>query len=397
MEQIIGELVQQMQALPPETDHLYESRMTKLAMSHASGSHIRALLQMLEQEHPHAYEAFFVLCTIYRRNKDFQKLNVLLRSHYQFSIHPSYNHLLIMYHTHSESFYDYDDLLRLACADAESYPTNPGYLHTFANAFTTICENCNEEDRSTLVKSWYHRAVKAIDTAMALKPKYAKYFCTKGRMLALNREYVKSLDMIQRAISLEDSSRPDYALTISNYQYARLTIATQQQTGALLERLQYLEGQLSRLMAASVEPQEELAPLAYQGTGRYAFVSYAHLDSADVYSVIRTMNSLSMNVWYDSGIAPGEEWPETLGERIEHCSVLFLMISNNSIISRNVRREVNLAISMEKTIIGIFLEDVALSPGMRLQLELTQMIRKYMLSPNEFKQKLLQIPLRTRS
>ena len=150
-------------------------------------------------------------------------------------------------------------------------------------------------------------------------------------------------------------------------------------------------------MAASVEPQEELAPLAYQGTGRYAFVSYAHLDSADVYSVIRTMNSLSMNVWYDSGIAPGEEWPETLGKRIEHCSVLFLMISNNSIISRNVRREVNLAISMEKTIIGIFLEDVALSPGMRLQLELTQMIRKYMLSPNEFKQKLLQIPLRTRS
>ena len=50
------------------------------------------------------------------------------------------------------------------------------------------------------------------------------------------------------------------------------------------------------------------------------------------------------------------------------------MLSSNSIQSSNVRREVNLALSENKSIIVVRLDEVSLSPGMKLQFGLYQMV-----------------------
>ena len=64
------------------------------------------------------------------------------------------------------------------------------------------------------------------------------------------------------------------------------------------------------------------------------------------------------------------------------------MLSAQSINSPNVRRELSLALSENKKIIAVMLEEVVLSAGMRLQLELQQMIMKYQYSDERFLEKL---------
>ena len=390
MENLIAQFLDMVKKLPPETDRVYEKQMTALAQKCYSPQWEAALMHMVESKHSNAYEAFFVLCTIYRRNKDFQKLGTIIHNYDDFRDHPSYNHIVIMYHVHSESFYDYDELLKMAYQDAEAFRDNAGYLHTFANSFATICENCNEEDRKAIISRWYARARAAIDEVLRLEPYYAKFYCTKGRIVSANGEYANALALIREAISLEESSRPDYPLTISNYQYYRLLITSQCQNQELTKRLQQLESMLAALKL----PQKQAlppAPAAYCGEDAYAFVSYAHADSEEVYAVIEKLNSFGKKVWYDVAIEPGAEWSEVLGEKISNCSVFLLMLSNDAINSLNVRKEFNMALSLGKPIIAIVLDEVALTPGMSLQLQYAQMIEKFKRSRKDFEQQLQQI------
>ena len=392
METLISQFSELVTKLPPETDRVYEKQMTALAQKCHTPQWEAALMHMVESRHNNAYEAFFVLCTIYRRNKDFRKLGTIIHDYDYFWEHPSYNHIVIMYHVHSESFYDYDELLEMAYLDAENFRDNAGYLHTFANSFATICENCNDDDRKVIISRWYSRARDAIDTALRLEPYYAKFYCTKGRIISANEEYAAGLAMIREAISLEESSRPDYPLTISNYQYYRLLITSRSQNRELSRRLQQLERLLEGLkVPASMELPP--APTAYSGEDAYAFVSYAHADSREVYGIVEKLNDLGKRVWYDGAIEPGAEWSEVLGEKISNCSVFLLMLSNNAINSLNVRKEFNMALSLGKPIIAIVLEQVSLTPGMCLQLQYAQMIEKFKRSPKDFEQQLQQIPL----
>ena len=64
------------------------------------------------------------------------------------------------------------------------------------------------------------------------------------------------------------------------------------------------------------------------------------------------------------------------------------MLSSQSIHSPNVRRELSLALSENKKIIAVMLEEVVLTAGMRLQLELQQMVMKYRYSNESFLEKL---------
>lgn len=145
--------------LPSEKNREYEKQLTKFTEQYSSQKHLGAYNRMIEEDHPNAYEAFFCLCTVYRHNRDYAKLHALLQSCNRFKKHLSYNHILAMYQVHSESFYDYDELLAMTCRDAEMMENNSGYLHTFANAFATICEKCGENNCDTIIGEWYEPAV----------------------------------------------------------------------------------------------------------------------------------------------------------------------------------------------------------------------------------------------
>ena len=106
----------------------------------------------------------------------------------------------------------------------------------------------------------------------------------------------------------------------------------------------------------------------YNGKEGYIFVCYSHADEYRVFPLIEELALKGFRIWYDRGIAPGESWPEVIGERLNGCRVFLVAQTAASDASHNCRNEINLAVSLGKTIVGVQLEDVRMSLAMRLQL-----------------------------
>ena len=380
--------------LPSERERGYEMMITKLAEKCTGPQDVDALRQILADASQYSYMAFQCLLTLHRRNKDFEQMKLLFEEHPEFKKHISYNHFLVQYLVHSESFYDYEDLLLMSYKDTQLFEDNAGYHQAFCNAFATICECCNEEDRDRIIEKWWDEAFSSINKAISLDDRYAKFYCTKGRILSLCGKYSEAINLINKAISLENSSRPDYAMTIMNYQINKMQVQFRQQQAEMNSRIQSLESMLQTALAqlpagsaslfdADDDSEEQLLE-AYTGQDSYAFVSYAHKDQDEVYEIIQDMQKRKARIWFDKGLELGKEWPEEIATHLVNSSVVLVMLSSNSIQSANVRREVNLALSEGKDLIVIRLDDFDLSPGMKLQFGVYQMILKWTLDTPYF-------------
>lgn len=109
-------------------------------------------------------------------------------------------------------------------------------------------------------------------------------------------------------------------------------------------------------------------PKAYKGKEPFIFISYAHDDSDRVMPIIFGLQERGYRVWYDGGIRPGTEFAEFIGEQINDCGAFLCFMSANSANSKFCRKEIMLAIDLDKDPLVIYLEEVELSLGMRLEL-----------------------------
>ncbi len=123
---------------------------------------------------------------------------------------------------------------------------------------------------------------------------------------------------------------------------------------------------------------------AYKGTDKYMFISYAHLDSRNVFPIILKFNQQGYNVWYDEGIEPGIEWPEEIGNALSKSSLFVVFITPNSVKSENVRNEINFALSRKLPFIAIHLSETTLTPGLQLQIGSKQAILRYLMDEDSF-------------
>ena len=115
----------------------------------------------------------------------------------------------------------------------------------------------------------------------------------------------------------------------------------------------------------------------YEGKEAYVFVSYSHRDKDRVFPLLRTMAENGCRIWYDEGIDPGTEWPESIARHLEDSAVCLAVISENSLLSANCRREINFAVSRNKPFLSVVLEPVKMSPGMELQVSSYQSLLRY--------------------
>ena len=106
----------------------------------------------------------------------------------------------------------------------------------------------------------------------------------------------------------------------------------------------------------------------YEGKENYIFVSYAHKDSEIVLPIINALTKANFRVWYDAGIEAGTEWPENVAEHLCNSNLVLIFLSQNALDSQNCVREIHFAIAERKTILVIYLEELKLSVGMRMQL-----------------------------
>ena len=366
-----------------DTTREYEKCIARFSDSHRSEEEIKIFHTLMNEETDISYKAFFCLATIYRHSRNYSELRELIEraeadSRYNNRI--SLKHIRVMYETHSESLYDYDELLSLAHESACVLYDNSGYQHTFANAFATICENCLSEDLNSIMDEWYESALHCVNRAIKIEPGYAKYYSAKARIVALKNQFEESNRLLITAIDKEDSRKHDYALLIGNYQYYRTMISIKKHQWLLSKGRQFDE---------SKQNNQSVLSSMFNETLNYVFISYSRSNSKKVLELIEELKNRGVNIWYDGCIPGGEEWDNEIGKKLLGSKTVFLFLSQQAIMSRNVRNEIRMAQNHKIPIIPVFLEEVLLSPGAELQLSGYQSYMYYAIGKESFLDKIM--------
>ena len=129
---------------------------------------------------------------------------------------------------------------------------------------------------------------------------------------------------------------------------------------------------------------------AYRGKEPYVFVSYAHLDKDLVFAEIKRFNEAGFHVWYDEGIAPGNEWTDEIADALEGCTVFVVMITPTSAPRQNVLNEINFALDENKPFLAIHLQETELKSGLKLRTGSKQAILKYNMTEEEYEYKYIE-------
>jgi len=115
----------------------------------------------------------------------------------------------------------------------------------------------------------------------------------------------------------------------------------------------------------------------YEGAGPYIFISYSHRDYDRIRPILQGLIDRGYRLWYDEGIDPGTEWPESIANHLERSQVCIAVISPFSAVSRNCRREINFALSKNIDLLALYLEPTQISPGLQMQLSTHPSITGY--------------------
>jgi len=108
---------------------------------------------------------------------------------------------------------------------------------------------------------------------------------------------------------------------------------------------------------------------SYSGSKPFAFVSYAHADKVLVYNAMRHFHEANLNLWYDDGIPPAEEWQNEIAQKIMSADMFAVFLSPSACSSSHVNREIQFALSENKPMLPIFLEEITLTPSLKLCLQ----------------------------
>jgi S-DNA-T family DNA segregation ATPase FtsK/SpoIIIE len=128
---------------------------------------------------------------------------------------------------------------------------------------------------------------------------------------------------------------------------------------------------------------------ACSGEAPFIFVSYSHKDAASVFPELVELHRRGYRVWYDEGIDPGNEWPEEIATALARSDMFLVFITNNAVNSKNVRNEINFALSDgDKKFVAVHLTETTLPLGMRLSMGSMQAILRYQMSEDGYRRKL---------
>src|SRR5688572_715261 len=101
----------------------------------------------------------------------------------------------------------------------------------------------------------------------------------------------------------------------------------------------------------------------------YVFISYSSKDETVVNDLIRILRAHGFEVWNDrEGIGGGEEWRKQIVQAIKGARVVLLVLTPHSVVSKNVRKELDLAEDWKKTLLPVELATVVVPDTMEYQL-----------------------------
>lgn len=234
-----------------------EKTLTKLSVE--AYAHTPEVFQALLEDsvNPPTLEfrfyAFFCLATIYRRKKDITKFKELdARFGSLFTNFPLYWHLISLLYRQNKM--NYAMAFESAQKAMELLPRHAGVLHSYAEIIVMISENKREELDQKLLES----AVSAVNQALDIESNYAKFYCTKGRLLALQGKFDEGQEYILKAIDKENSDSKDYAIRINEYMYYMTLIEREQMLDLSNRNLQEVTEKANKIKLDFEKSTQEL-------------------------------------------------------------------------------------------------------------------------------------------
>lgn len=124
----------------------------------------------------------------------------------------------------------------------------------------------------------------------------------------------------------------------------------------------------------------------------FIFVSYSRQDMSSAQVILGILRNNHFRFWYDKGIKSGTEWAEELGDKIDRCDQFLVLISPNSVKSKYVRKEITLAISNEKKILVLYLEETTLTSGLKFLIgDIQSLHKQYFSNDRDFEQAICKV------
>jgi amino acid transporter len=109
-------------------------------------------------------------------------------------------------------------------------------------------------------------------------------------------------------------------------------------------------------------------------TENFIFVCYKRENMSQIKPILLSLCASGCEVWYDKGIPGALEWDAAIEERIKNCKLFLLFLSQPSVDSKYVRREIRFADFCDKPILSVKLEQVTLAHGLYMLLQQYQML-----------------------
>lgn len=110
--------------------------------------------------------------------------------------------------------------------------------------------------------------------------------------------------------------------------------------------------------------------------GKYAFISYTHIDSEIVDAIVAELTRRGYRVWYDRRLNGGTYFWDEIILRIKNCTVFIGMWSEAASKNDNVRNEWEMAQNCGKDIIPIILDDSEFDRELELKMIRIHHIRR---------------------
>ncbi len=99
------------------------------------------------------------------------------------------------------------------------------------------------------------------------------------------------------------------------------------------------------------------------------FISYSRRDLAFVTQLHQTLAANGLSAWFDqTDIHAGDQWRESIVNGIIGCKLFLLVLSPDSVASKNVRKEINLADWHDKPIVPVMWRQTDIPPAIQFPL-----------------------------
>jgi tetratricopeptide (TPR) repeat protein len=250
VEGIIGRFVEFVDSLPEVTTREYEIKVVEFGV-HLTPSECKNLVLLLEHRYDEhetvrnidiRFAAFFALCNYYRRMKHISQFKHLIDTYgNEFLDYALYPHLVSILYKQFETLSGLEQSIIYAEEAVTQLPNQVGVLHNYAE--TIICV---KEQGGNVTEEKLTEAYQTINKVIYISNDYAKFYCTRGRILAALGKISEAKEAILQAIDKEDSTKPDYSIRISDYQYHLIRIQTIEFSKLLSNKVEVTETNLNK-------------------------------------------------------------------------------------------------------------------------------------------------------